>query len=77
VQRPRGLKAVGMSRDAPHGVERHGPTDKTFMTLAVHIGPRLLNEDRLVEATRAISDAIPQIVAASMPVFSATASGAY
>ena len=49
VQRPRRLEAVGMGGDAAHGVERHRTPDKALMLLAVHVGPRLVDEDRLVE----------------------------
>ena len=49
VQRARRLEAVGMGRDAAHGMERHRPADEAVMPLAVHVGPGLVDEDRLVE----------------------------
>ena len=49
VQRARRLEAVGMGRDPAHGVERHRPADEAVMPLAVHVGPGLVDEDRLVE----------------------------
>ena len=49
VQRARRLEAVGMGRDAAHGVKGHRPPDEAIMPLAVHVRPRLVDEDRLLE----------------------------
>ena len=49
MQRARRLEAVGMGRDAAHGVEGDRPADEAVMPLAVHVGPWLLDGDRLVE----------------------------
>ena len=38
-----------MGGQSAHGMERHRPTDKVFVLLPVHIRPRLLDRDRLVE----------------------------
>ena len=49
MQRARRLEAVGMGRDAAHGMERHRPADEALMAVAVHVGPWLVDADRLVE----------------------------
>ena len=49
MQRARRLEPVGMGRQAAHGMERHRPADEALVALAVHVGPWLLDDDRLVE----------------------------
>ena len=49
VQRAAGLEAVGVGRDAAHGVHRHRPAEEAGMLLAACIGPGLLDEHRPLE----------------------------
>ena len=49
VQRPAGLEAVGVGRDAAHRVHRHRPAEEAGMLLAACVGPRLLDEHRPLE----------------------------
>ena len=76
VQGARRLEAVGMSRDAAHGVERHRPADHALVALALHVGPGLLDDHLTIECRSAISAAMRMMVEASIPVRSATAAGA-
>ena len=77
VQRARRLEAVGMGREAAHGVERHRPADKASWRspfMSVQGWSMTIASSK---ATRAISAARPRIVSAATPVSAATASGAY
>ena len=49
MQHPAGLEAVGMRRDAAHGVHRHRTPDGLLVAAAVGIGPRNVERDLLLE----------------------------
>ncbi len=49
VQRAAGVKAVGMGRDAAHGVHGDRPADHALVAPAEAVGPRLLDDDLLLE----------------------------
>ena len=49
VQHPAGLEAVGMRRDAAHGVHRHRPPDGLVVAAAGRVGPRHVERDLLLE----------------------------
>ena len=49
VQRARRLEAVGMGRDAAHGMEGDRTADECLVALAMHVGPGLVDLDRFVE----------------------------
>ena len=49
MQRAGGLKAVGMGRNAAHGVERHGAAQHGVVGITAKICPRLFDFNRLVK----------------------------
>ena len=49
VQHPAGLEAVGMRRDAAHGVHRHRAADGLVVAAAGAVGPRNVERDLLLE----------------------------
>ena len=49
MKRAAGLKAVGMCRDAAHGVEADRPPDHLVMPFAAEISPRLVDLKSLVK----------------------------
>jgi hypothetical protein len=71
-----GVEAVGMGRDAAHGMHRHRPADHALMAPALPVGPRLVDDDFLLEGGMGKLRGDAPDAAASMPVRAATASGA-
>ena len=49
MQHPAGLEAVGMRRDAAHGVHRHRPADGLLVAAAGGVGPGNVERDLLLE----------------------------
>ena len=49
MQCARRLEAVGMGGNPAHGMERHRPADEALVPLAMHVGPWLVEDNRLVE----------------------------
>ena len=50
MQHPAGLEAVGMGRDAAHGVHRHRAADCFLVAPACGLGPRHVERDLLLES---------------------------
>ena len=68
MQHPAGLEAVGVGRDAAHGVHRHRAADGLVVAASGGVGPRRSSVDRSARTRRAPARAaMRRIVSAGMP----------